>query len=659
MGGSGGRPKQPGHRPTCPDGHDGRIHFHGFRRRNDRLYARPRYECLHSVHNASCRTGCQQPGPHTHGKRACQKPCDGTHTFTGPEQARTHAHPEGLWCRECDRDRSERDGTPVGNEWDFEARLIADALMSVGSGASFRQAAEQMRMTARRFQRDGQGIAYASRAGETIARYLDHFGQLVLAEIEHEEWPEVLVLDAMPFRRREVVEGDPFSFEQSGNGAVLVALGYTDPLPRRRRRRRDDEDFDPTKPVRPKRRPHLWRMKVAGGYDRWSWFDFLSDLGGTPKWIVVDGDAAVRHAIRLRWGSGPGAPIVFSCEGHLQRKFQERARDQDKLPGIALWRLWPKNKRGSANPLPGPLWSRDDYRRFLDEVLKIPEDKRANITNWILNHHETILRQFELREQNPGMPRGTGAVEAAIITVGGWFGDRKQQFQNTRRLDIVLGLMRAQIAGHADAALYSRVVRGELERTNGRLRLNWRQHHNPWSARKALFALSNKAQARIDAEQAAYLVSAQSSTVGRKAAAMNLYHLTNGYDPIELTTSPTVSVKTAGKLVSDFPLIAREWDPANPGAPDTTPATSKQKVGWICAIDPTHRWDAQVIVRTGRLTGCGAKRGGAAAQHNSDQPSLRRLRLELGPLENAPAIEGEMADEERGESEPGALGASA
>lgn len=140
---------------------------------------------------------------------------------------------------------------------------------------------------------------------------------------------------------------------------------------------------------------------------------------------------------------------------------------------------------------------------------------------------------------------------------------------------------------------------------------------------------------------------------------MNLYHLTNGYDPIELTNSPTISVKTAGKMVSDFPLIAREWDPANPGTSGTTPATSKQQVGWICAIDPTHRWNAQVIVRTGRLTGCGAKRGGAAAQHNADQPSLRRLRFELGPLENSLVVEGEMDEGERAEGEPTALDASA
>jgi hypothetical protein len=548
---------------------------------------------------------------------------------------------------ECDRDRSERDGTPVGNEWDFEARLIASALISVGAGASFRQSAETMRMSARRVQRDSRGLAYTSRAGETVARYLDHFGELVLAKVEHQTWPEVLVLDAEPLRRREVKDDDPFSFEQSGNGAILVALGYTEPIARQRRARRSPEDETGSDhPPRPKRLPHLWRVGVAGGYDRWSWFDFLSSLGGTPKWIVVDGDSAVRFAIRKRWGTGPGAPIVFSCEGHLQNKFRERARDQDRMAGAEIWRLWPENRRGSKNKLAGPLWSRDDYRRFLDAVLRIAPGKRVNATSWILNHDETIRRQFDLREQNPGLPRGTGAIEAAILTIRGWLGERTKQFQNVRRLNIVLGLMRAQIAGHADPALYSRVIRDELERWNGRPDLDWRRHHNPWSERKALFALSTKAETKLTAEKRAYLITAQASTVGRKAAEMNLYHLTNGYDPIELNSASTPSVITEGKVVADFPLIAREWDPANKGDPSTTAAGSEDRVGWICALDPAHRWNVPIVNRTGRLTGCGAMRGVAGKNHKAAQPGLARVRAAWGSFDLAPGPDGEPPENE-------------
>lgn len=236
-------------------GHVGTIHFDGFRRRRtDGLYARPLYRCLHPGNcNATCRPACK-----------------GRHRFTGTEQTRTHSHPDGLWCRECDRDRSLRDGTPVAHSWDFEARLIADALIAVGAGATYRDAAKRMRIAARRYQPASGGISLASNAGETVHRYLDHFGELVLAQVDHNAWPEVLVLDALPLRKREVRPDDPFSFEQSGNGAILVAYGYTEPLPRRRRRRRDDKGALVEVPAADKRTSHAWKIGVAGGIDRFS-----------------------------------------------------------------------------------------------------------------------------------------------------------------------------------------------------------------------------------------------------------------------------------------------------------------------------------------------------------------------------------------------------
>lgn len=44
-----------------------------------------------------------------------------------------------------------RDGVPNANQWDFEARLIADAPVEVGAGASYRAAAQAMRVAVRRF----------------------------------------------------------------------------------------------------------------------------------------------------------------------------------------------------------------------------------------------------------------------------------------------------------------------------------------------------------------------------------------------------------------------------------------------------------------------------------------------------------------------------
>lgn len=439
--------------PRCPSGHAGEVRPHGFRKRKDGLYARPVFECHHDRCDASCAIRRQRSA----------KPCAGVHYFTEPAQARTHEHPDGLWCVECSRERSLRDGLPVGHGWDFEALLIADALIAVGRGASYRKAAQAMRLAARRFELVGD-VPIVSLRGNTLMRYLDYFGELVQREVDPAEWPEVLLLDALPLRKREEIEGDPFSFEQSGNGAILIAVGYSQIYEEPRRRRRNE--FGQLVEVAPRvrRRPHLWLARLAGGYNRWAWADFLAELPGTPRWIVADGDAAVRLGVKLRWGDGPDAPIVYSCEAHLQRKFRDRALTQDRMVPVEVAMLWPEHRPDQPDPPPAPLWSRDHYRRFLDAALAFAPDQVENITSWITLHNDTIERQFELRDAHPGFPRGNGPVETAILELQRFIGDRHKQFQNVYRTNIALGLMRSHLGGHDDISVYTRLVRDELAR---------------------------------------------------------------------------------------------------------------------------------------------------------------------------------------------------
>jgi hypothetical protein len=493
-------------------------------------------------------------------------------------------------------------------------------------------------------------------ARETVARYIDHFAELVLCEVEHDAWPEVLVLDALPLRRREVVEDDPFSWEMEGNGAILFALGYTDPLPRRSRRSlvalraltlaaqlnvlgdMPDEMLvglayaSSPRPKSPKRLPHLWRVQVAGGLDRWSWLDFLNSLPGTPEWVVVDGDSAVRYAVEERWH---GVPVLYSCEGHMKLNFQKRARDKDKLPGIDIWRLWPDYNRAQPDATRGPLFTPDDYRRFLDQLLTYPPDKIKNAASWVAHHDATVRRQFELRR--PGYLRGIGGVEAASRKIDGWIGDRRRSFQNVRRLNLTLGLMRAQIAGHADPARYSRIIKEELERTNGRPELDWTAHNNQ-AGQKGLFELSERAELYAEDQKRIYWSAAQAATVERKVAVINAFHAIHGFPPVELTKAKTPAIKTTNKTVADFPLIAREWDPANPDDPEHTAAGGNDEVAWICYSDPRHRWRAKVGQRCGRAVGCpecGRVRGVAIKE---EQPDLATIRARWGDYEDVTPV---------------------
>lgn len=150
--------------------------------------------------------------------------------------------------------------------------------------------------------------------------------------------------------------------------------------------------------------------------------------------------------------------------------------------------------------------------------------------------------------------------------------------------------------------------------------------------------MANQYQAVGDEERRAYNVTAQAGSMATKLLHTNVYHFLNGYPPLELTGAATPAVRVTGLRLRDFPLIRREWDPANPEDPDELPASYQRRVGWICAEDPSHRWTTDVFMRTARLTGCPQCRRlrGAAVTVKPDvgRVELQRIRDAWGDLED-------------------------
>jgi hypothetical protein len=91
---------------------------------------------------------------------------------------------------------------------------------------------------------------------------------------------------------------------------------------------------------------------------------------------------------------------------------------------------------------------------------------------------------------------------------------------------------------------------------------------------------------------------------------------------------------------------AQCWTPDVPIATRLDPTGSTREVGWICALDPSHRWRTPIENRTRRLTGCGAMRGRAAVAHRAGPPDLARLRQSWGPFDLAPGASGGEVDDE-------------
>lgn len=501
---------------------------------------------------------------------------------------RTDRHPAGVACHECDVQPERHQGPVIPSWWHFAAREIAEAMLLVGRGLSYRRTAAQLRLNALRYKTDDNGLPVPSRDGGTVARYLDVFGPAILDRVAHDEWPRILLLDALPVRYR--------SYDEDGNkerggefaGAFLIAAGYTEPVPQSLRKQRTRPGEQPKwRFTGPKRHPHLWHIELAGGLDAASWWDFLDRLDGEPEWVVTDGDAAVQAAVRDKWND---RPVLYSCEGHLLMNYQEHAKADGWTP-LATDELF-----GDA------FHNVDGWRDFIGRLLDEPPSTVANIAAWVERRSELIVHQMTKRRR--GYPRGIGAMEKAIGQLDDWIGDRRKVFQNVRRTNLALGLMRAQIAGHADARLYTRIVRDELLAVGHRPDIDWRKHHDKLG-RRGLYALVDRAAERREAYRPVALIAAKNRSVGAKVALANAYRATLGFPPLELNRkAKTVSVKTAGQMLTDRPEILREWDPENERDPRTTRASLEKDAKWICSIDPSHRWPASIGQRCLRLTGC-------------------------------------------------------
>ena len=102
------------------------------------------------------------------------------------------------------------------------------------------------------------------------------FVPVVAAPYAQSRWPEVLVLDSLPFWWRGV--GDIKT--KTPLYSILAAYGY-------------DQDGTNSR---------LWRLEAHPTQTVAAWCEFFSHLPGEPMSIVADEDLAIRGAIVARWG---------------------------------------------------------------------------------------------------------------------------------------------------------------------------------------------------------------------------------------------------------------------------------------------------------------------------------------------------------------------
>lgn len=556
-----GRPPRPiPDRPTCPDGHPGRVILWGRRRWTCAPYRRQRARCL---------------------------PADRTrpHTFSLDQRQTTPDHPAGESCPACDVTPTASQGPRSPVDYLHTATEVGLLLGLVGRGASLRAASQAVRLAAGRSIAEPSGTVWASRACALAARYVDLFGATIERALAPDRWPAILVLDAKPFGFRAYgAETHGEAWERAERaGVALVAAGADDPA----------------------RRPVAWRIGFAGDETTASWSDFLAELPGEPSWVVTDGSEALRIAVRRRW---PKA-VLYACEYHLGRALRKAATAD------GIWADDPLHARRFERA----FWSEADWNALVELVL---EANTPALLRWVAANDPLVRRQLALRARFRGYPRSNAAAERIADALEARFPRRRRySLRNAKRLGLVFALIRAELAGVAEPARLAAIVKHELRLLPPRFSVDWNalvdRHSEPCSIAKLLIAARDRARR----DTAAYMADAKTRSVLRLLEAENAARAAAGLPPLVASVRPgrrTLSVDVRGLCLSDFPSVLRDWDPAANGDldPATIRAGSSVVAAWRCARCD-HQWRAPIDQRTKRLTRCQRCRTERADGRNS------------------------------------------
>ncbi len=373
-----GRPLRNVPRPRCPiPGHCGRrvllagtYGLPGHRR--------PRYRCVPEL------------------------PGEATHTFIEPQPRQIT---DGAVCLKGPR-------TP--RNYEFPIKEIAAALVAMGRGLTYKEAAARARTHANRFRQD----RYSSH-GQLVADWVELFAPVVFAKLGPSAWPTVdsLVLDHLPFRIPAVnasgkaIPAGIVAFD------IMAAMGYEN------------------------HRAKIWLLGASPTVLTGDWLAFLNRLPGDVERVVTDGHGGTIGGACRRWPTA----VMWRSEWHISKAIQ-RLLAQDKVPET------------------DPAWNlRDIYDSAADWTVYVALADTAaapRLRRWVKWHDSDLATQIANRP-NPvkdGTPLTTGGLEHLLEPIKVAVNPRKQAFTNRRRLDCLLMLMQLELNRQADELVYAKVI---------------------------------------------------------------------------------------------------------------------------------------------------------------------------------------------------------
>lgn len=354
---------------------------------------------------------------------------DPPHRFTEPLPR------EESWsddCEHCEREVGIHEGPHAARKYHFVARGIAEALVMVGAGLTYRNTALVARERAKRLRRGPGGEPRFSRHGSLVMDWVEVFAPVVFESYRPRAWPASgsLLLDDLPFRVRDLKTGRTrVAFR------IFGAMGYEGGQPK------------------------LWRLQAFTSKSQADWEMFLGSLPGAPSRVVCDSDDGLTHAVGARF---PEAEL-YLCEWHLRHALERlmaNVRREEPQHREAIDELLPDVEAAFTGP---SFWT-----PFVERchAAGIPR-----VSGWLNDTGQVVEDQFRrtrLRWKRPAdMPLSTSPLEAFLEPIRAAIKPRAYGLKNRQRTNRMLMLMQLHANRQDDVNAYVRQIRGCLEANQG------------------------------------------------------------------------------------------------------------------------------------------------------------------------------------------------
>jgi hypothetical protein len=367
------------------------------------------------------RDGVQRSGGRQRQRWRCTLPDGSFHRFLGVV-SRTRSVDET--CTECENHLAPHEGPAAPADFEYLLREISGALVEVGRGSTYSDAAQRVRMRAN-VGKTGQ--LHDVTSGQTVAEWLADFVPVIAARHQQTEWPAVLVLDSVNFRWTDKLTGKNHMLY-----SILAAYGY-------------DENG---------KHGRLWKVEASPTGDATAWAEFLASLPGTPVSIVSDQDNAIQSGIQRQWGADAYLQMVHLCEHHMGVNARAAMGRDTLTPEDEIWQMF------------GPaLTSRAAWDAFEQAIAENP--KAGNTRRWAAKLSTKLQAQTARRTEIPPV-YSNGALEAAMEKIRMIVAPRAYAYRNRTRTNLMLELVRLSQLRADNASDYTMDIRTHLTAHNGR-----------------------------------------------------------------------------------------------------------------------------------------------------------------------------------------------